>query len=266
MTLMLDPRKGSGELLPYFKPYDVRVEVMNLDCSDACFYGEGPEGMEMIGFERKVLSDLMQSKRDNRLQGFQLPKMSEIFPTFSHLIIEGIWQSGSSGEIETHVGSTWRSTKPLMMYRELDHFLAELTYKRGIYVERTANRQQTVAYLVSRYKFFNEQVWSQHNRTEKIYAPCNPIQGAGLSAGGGRRSGFTKRTVPWLERALLQTHEVGADAYWVAKVYGNMENFILASIDELAEVMVERNTKDGRKQARLGPAKAKKLWNALREK
>lgn len=261
--ILLDSRLGSGELLPYFRPYDVPVQLMELESSDMCFYGDGPEGMELVGFERKVLSDFMQSKRDNRLHGFQLPRMSESFPTFSHLILEGIWQAGESGMIETHQGSSWHVTRPAMMYRELDHFLAELTYKRGIYVERTANRQQTVAYVVSRYKFFNDQVWTQHNRTEKIYAPCNPVQGAG--SGRAKRSGFIKRTVPVLEKMLMQVTGVEMDAYWVAKHCVNVFEIMKLSSGELSGIIVERNTKDGRKQARLGPAKAEKIFRALRE-
>lgn len=261
--ILCDPRRGSGELVPYFRPYDVPVDDTTLlSAGDFAFWGDGPDGMELVGFERKVLSDFMTSKRDHRLGGFQLPNMSEMYPNFNHLIIEGIWRAGTSGMVETHQGKDWRTTKPAMMYRELDHFLAELMYKRGIYVERTSDRAQTVAFIVSRYKFFNDQVWTQHNRTEKIYAPCNPIEGAN---GRSRRAGFVRRTVPVLEKQLMQVAGVEADAYWVAKVYGNMERFMLASELELSEVVVERNTKEGRKPGRLGPAKAMKLWQAVRE-
>lgn len=261
--IICDPRKGSGELLPYFRPYDVPVQLLEIQCGDFAFYIEGPDGVQLAGFERKVITDLMTSKRDNRLQGFQLPNMSEVYPNFCHLIVEGIWQAGESGMIETWQSKGWRTTKPAMKYREIDHFLAELQYKRGIYVERTSSRQATVAYLVSRYKFFNDQVWSQHNRTEKIYALCNPLNAPGL---GSKRGGFIKRTVPTLERQLLQVDGVGSDSYWVGARYGNMENFMLASPEEIAETMVERNTKEGRKQARLGQAKAVKMWRAEREK
>jgi ERCC4-type nuclease len=264
--IIIDPRKGSGELLPYFRPYGIEVSEQIMDAGDFAFFGEGPDGIELMGFERKVITDLMTSKRDNRLQGFQLPNMSVLYPNFSHLIVEGIWRaSEENGLIEGNVGGGWRALKPHMTYRELDHFLAELSYKRGVYVERTSGRAATVAYLVSRYKFFNEKVWTQHDRTEKVFAPCKPVEGAGTNR--PHRAGFSSRTVPCLERQLMQVDGVGpGDAYWIARRYKSMEAFMGAGVEEIAEVQVERNTKEGRKKARLGPAKAKKLWEAERER
>lgn len=259
--ILLDPRIGSGELLPYFRPYDIPVELTPLDSGDACFFGNGPDGDGLMGFERKVITDLATSKRDNRLQGFQLPKMSETY-AICHLIVEGIWRPGEGGLIEVWCGKGWRAMKPTMMYRELDHFLAELSYIKGIFIERTSDRAQTVAYLVSRYKFFNDKHWSQHDRTDKIYAPCNPTQGAN---GRSIRSGFIKRTVPTLERQMIQVDGIGNDAYWIGRRFGNMETFMKHSIAEIAETVVERNAKEGRKEGKLGLAKARKAYDAERE-
>jgi ERCC4-type nuclease len=261
--ILIDPRRGSGELEKYFRVYNIPYTEQFMEASDFAFYGEGPEGMELVGFERKVLSDFMQSKRDNRLQGFQLPKMGEIFPTFSHLILEGIWRADpETGMIQTRYGKAWSTTRPAMMYRELDHFIAELTYKRGVFFERTAGPDQTAAYVVSRYKFFNDQVWSQHDRTEKIYAPCNPAMGPG---GRSVRSGFRQRHVPTLEKMLMQVSGVESTAYWVAKEWGNVEKILEATEMQLAGTFVEQNTKTGRKPVKLGPAKAKKIFEAMRE-
>lgn len=263
MTILVDPRRGSGELIPYFRPYDIPVQETLLPSADFAFYGELETGMELIGFERKVITDMATSKRDNRLQGFQLPNMSEDY-AMSHLIVEGIWQANDTGHIEVRYGKSWRPLRPSMAFRELDHFLAELEYKRGIYVGRTSTRQQTVAYIVSRFKFFNEQVWTQHCRTEKIYAPFSGSDDGG-GVRGSRRSGFIKRTVPTLERQMAQVDGIGADAYWIGKRFGNMEELMEYSADEIAETEVERNTKEGRKKAKLGPAKAMKIWRAERE-
>lgn len=264
--ILLDDRIGSKELLPYFSPYNVPVELTRLDSADAAFFGNGPDGPELIGFERKVISDLATSKRDNRLQGFQFPNMAEMYPNFIHLVVEGIWRSGNGGQIEVMHGKGWVALRPAMMYREIDHFLAELQYIRGVHVERTANRSDTVAYLVSRYKFFNDQSWSQHDRTDKVYTSCGVDEEQGRRHGSSVRSGFIKRTVPILEKQLMQVPGVGADAFYVAQRYGNMERFMEAQPMEIAEIEVERKTKEGRKVARLGPAKARKLYDAERER
>lgn len=260
--ILIDPRAGSGELASNFKPYDIPIQLTNLDSGDFAFYGEGPEGISLIGFERKVISDLAQSKRSNRLHGFQLPNMSVDYAV-SHLIVEGIYRSGETGLIEVRNGKYWNALRPTMMFREIDHFLAELAYLKGVFIERTADRQQTAAYVVSRYKFFNDQVWTQHDRTEKVFTTSNSIRP--MAAGRSMRSGFTRRVVPALEKMLMQVQGVEGDATWVAKRYLTMQAFMQAGVEELAKVQVERNTKEGRKMGRLGPAKAEKMWKAVRE-
>jgi ERCC4-type nuclease len=193
MSIFLDPRSGSGELLPYFKPYDVPVEVVQLDAGDAAFCGNGPNGPVLIGYERKVLLDAINSMRDDRFMGEQLPKLLDQYGLSITIILEGIWRAGpESGAIEIkgydrgaggYKKSTWvpvQTGSRWVMYRELDHWLSTLEHKisfeagRQFNVVRTADEAQTAAYLVSRYKWWNDKEWEKHDSYKTIYSPDVP--------------------------------------------------------------------------------------------
>ena len=188
MSIFLDPRSGSGEVLPYFKPYDVPVESdVQLDAGDFAFCGNGPDGSTpLIGFERKVLTDAISSMRSERFMGEQLPKLLAQYPLSIAIVLEGIWRAGpDSGAIEVkgYGRGEWIPVKVgsrYVMHRELDHWLATLEHKIGFEtgrqfsVVRTSDPAQTAAYIVSRYKWWNNKSWEEHDSYKVIYSPEVP--------------------------------------------------------------------------------------------
>lgn len=234
--LLLDPRVGSGELLPYFKPYDVQVEVQHLDAADACWWGNGHDGPVLVGAERKIITDLIASMRSNRLSGFQLPRLLDAYG-FVYVVIEGIWQCGKNGEIEVY-GGTRRGRQggwiPLRMgsrgvlYREVDHYLATLEHRVGVTVKYTANREQTVAYLVSRYKWW-EKDWYKHDSFEAIYSSYEDKIVS-------RRGSFVRRTVGPVEYVASQFPGISKKAYEFGKRFKTVHELVCASEAELRQV------------------------------
>lgn len=266
MTIMLDPRSGSGELLEprnYFAPYDVEVQKCYLDAADFAFMGNGPEDEAIwVGIERKVLSDLITSKRDDRLAGSQLGKLMENYQVRG-LVVEGIWRVGETGLIEVPVNGKWLPHRAKMFYRELDHFIAELEYLYGLVVETTANRAQTAAYVVSRYKFFNDHRWEEHRRCEVIYAPFTAtVAGNGT---GIQRGSFHRRTVPKVEKMVAQLDGVDRAAFDLGREFRNAEGLLAASVEQIASVRVETVGKDGRRWRRFGEKRAESVYRQLRE-
>jgi ERCC4-type nuclease len=230
MAIVLDPRIGSGELLPYFKPYDVEVQVQQLEYADMCFWGSGHDGPVMVGMERKIITDLIASMRSNRLSGYQLPGLMQACG-FVYIVVEGIWQCGKGGEIECAVKGGWATlrvgSRPVL-YREVDHYLATLEHRCGVTVKYTANREQTVAYVVSRYQWWQKE-WLKHDSYEAIYAPYEEK----ISS---RRGSFTRRTVGPVEVVAAQFPGVSKKAYEFGKRFKSVRGMVNASVKELAEV------------------------------
>src|SRR5262245_60611921 len=229
--IWLDPRVGSGELLPYFKPYDVDVEVQQLEYGDACFWGEGVEGPTLIGVERKVSNDLVASMRSNRFSGHQLPGLLETY-TWTYLVVEGIWQAGKTGEIEVIAnGGKWVSLHTgsrTVLYREVDHYLSTLEHKCGLNIVRTSNRGQTVAWLVSRYKWWQKE-WRKHDSDEAIYAPYE-------ERANGRRASFVPRRAGPVEVVASQFPGVDRKAYSLGKRFKSVRELVNANVKEFEEV------------------------------
>lgn len=246
--ILLDPRVGSGELLPYFKPYDVQVEIQQLDFADACFWGCGHDGQVLVGAERKIITDLIASMRSNRLSGFQLPGLLDMYG-FVYLIIEGIWQCGRNGEIECAIKGGWMplrvGSRPVL-YREVDHYLATLEHKCGVTVKYTSNREQTVAYLVSRFHWWQKD-WDKHDSHEAIYAPYEDRIVS-------RRGSFTRRTVGPVEVVAAQFPGVSKKAYEFGKKFTNVH------------MMVNADEKTLEKVEGIGKKGASRIYNWLRGK
>lgn len=264
--ILVDPRRGSGDVVDYFKSYDVPVQLTQMEYGDFAFYGNGPdEAAILCGFERKVLGDMIASMRDKRLAGHQLVGLMENFQVRG-LILEGIWQAGVGGLLEVSGGGNWKPYRPggtsAIMYRELDHFIAELEYVHGVVVERTSNRSQTAAYIVSRYKFFNDRCWEQHDRTDVIYAPFTATVDGGSAVQRGR---FTQRTVPKLEKMCAQLDGIERMAFGIGGRWKNMQRLMAAGVEELSETPIEQQGAKGKKTVRLGIKRAESIYRQLRE-
>ena len=229
------------------------VKTVHLEFGDFAFCGNGPDGdVLMVGFERKVLTDMVTSMRDGRLSGHQLPGLFNGSYAVVHIIVEGVWRCGKTGLIETRFGKEWgaygsrtRHGKPVM-FRELDGYLATMQYKRGVVVAYTGYPDQTAAYVVSRYKWWNEKVWEQHRSDEQIYAPFSSTVGA-------RRSGFGgQRTVPVVEKMIAQLNGVDAAAYSIAREYRTVEQLMGASVHQLAATAIDQHGKGGKRGVQPG--------------
>ena len=98
--IVLD-RREPDELETYVRALGIECVKgeTELEFGDAMFSGNGPDGMCLIGFERKRLSDLLTSMRDRRLSGRQMRGCWERYD-FVWIVSEGIYREGTGGEIE----------------------------------------------------------------------------------------------------------------------------------------------------------------------
>ena len=267
--LIIDPRSGSGELQPLFRPLGVDTSLQSIEAADFLHYGNGPSGLELIGYERKALGDMISSMRDKRLTGHQFPAMMEMYQQI-YIIVEGKWRIGATGAIEVprwgrgklSWGPMYAKSKSIL-YTELDHYQAEYEHKYGYKVTfaHTQDQNHTAAFIASRYRFWNDREWNQHDRTNAIYSAYDPS-----AAAGGRRAGFVRRTVPYLEYALSDVDGIDKAAYVLAKKFGSMERLMGMTVEQIARTTIEQNGKAGKRSVKLGESKACRIYEALREK
>jgi len=177
--IYIDKRVGSGELKRYF-PLAYKTRLIEMPAADFKFRGLGPGDVKLwVGIERKALGDMLQSMRDGRLAGFQLPKMMAAFK-YRFIIIEGSYQIDKDGFI-----AVWRRKKGLVpfklgedtqqyfRYAELDKFCQTITQLSGTVILRSNSKQETAAIVCNRYDWFQKR-WKEHKSLQVGYEPPPP--------------------------------------------------------------------------------------------
>lgn len=178
MSLFIDPRVGSGDLVDPLRRLGLPAELCALDFADVAFLGNGPEERPVpVGIEIKTLSDLLQSMQSGRLAGHQLPGL---LAQYEHvwLIVEGSYRPApSDGVLETE---TWRgSWKPhtlgrqgkLFMWRDVESFLLTLELKTGLRTRHTYDRHETARQVGAIYSWWVGKEWADHRSHLALHTP-----------------------------------------------------------------------------------------------
>jgi ERCC4-type nuclease len=158
------------------------VTVQKLDFGDLIFSGQGPDGVCVVGFERKKLSDLVTSMLTRRLSGHQLSGMWRSFD-FAFLVTEGIWRRGDGGCVEYPVGQgRWRPlygqhNRRAVSYDQLSAYLQTLAMKfrspetgEPLRVIRTAGMKETAQEYLAWHRWF-QTPWDKHHSDDQLYIP-----------------------------------------------------------------------------------------------
>ncbi len=241
--IRLDDRRGSGKLERHFTSYGIRVVKMRLEFGDFDFLGNGPRGVCAVVIERKTIGDLINSMKDRRLSGHQLPGIGEGYD-YAYLIVEGTWRPGPDGAVEVPSGKGWRSEG--VHYRAVDNYLDGLMLRAGVGVWRTYNELETVAAVVDRYRGWNDKKWHDHHAHDQVYAPATPSD--------GRRVLLRRREVSLCEKWAMQLKGVDRKARAVAEYFrsgqamANADEVAWQSIKGIGEKVAERSVWEIRKR------------------
>jgi ERCC4-type nuclease len=218
--------------------------------SDFEFTGEGPDGVVLIGVERKTVEEFAQSMRSKRLAGSQLVKAA---PTYDeiYVLVEGIWRrQRDSGMLEVKNGG-WHMLRGQIRYSEVDSFICALAAETApwcsLHVWRTADEEETCAAVVDRYLWW-QKPWHEHRSVlRSVYAP-EPSR-----ARKGTRPGFR--------------HEATVLEKWLAALPGldarvlELAEYFMSPVD-LANAGPERWL--AIQGQRLGPKTVEKVLAAIR--
>lgn len=260
--VILDSRIGSSDLLTYFQLHDVHAELGTLEFGDAAFAGNGREGDCLCVVERKRLSDMVNSMRDRRFAGHQLPGLLENYD-FVWLVVEGAVEAGPHGELMKLNGQGWTpfyTGSRGIQYSELSSYLTSLelrAWTKGgepLRVKRTNGPKETVAWIVALYHNF-QKTWNQHTAHKEIYAPVTSHQ----------RRGMIRREPSLVQKMACQIPGVDQMAEDVAKAFRTPEDMVRAGVEEWANVSVTVHRKTGKDgKQKLGRVRAEKIVPLLR--
>lgn len=205
------------------------AELTHLEAADFAFSGNGDPtdcASPFIGFERKTITDLVDSMRSGRFAGYQHVKMSQLYD-ISYLIVEGYWRRHrDSGYLEVRNG-VWKTVRGSVKYAEVDCFLCALQHQGGVHVWRTADEEETAAAICNRYLWWAKP-WESHSAMKMIYAPE-----------GTRRSGHKptmRREATLAEKVAAQLPGVDAKAVQVAAHFKSVAAMVNATEKEWIQV------------------------------
>lgn len=175
--LLVDPRAGSNELAKDLAALGLEVEKDLLPFGDVAFVSK--DGAN-VGIEFKKLPDLVQSLRDGRLTGHQLPGMQEMYE-YSFLLVEGETTINKSGQllVPTRMKGHYR---PLgMPNSELTKRLLTIELLGGIHVSRSRDRAHSIHWISSCYRWFCDKSLTAHTtlqtpHTTPTYAPLSDFR------------------------------------------------------------------------------------------
>jgi ERCC4-type nuclease len=149
------------------------VSVVRLDFGDCVM--QSRDGLS-IAYERKRLSDMINSMLDRRLAGFQLSNMRRIYDR-TEIVFEGLWRPGvgdGSIQIPQRVSGGKVQWVPYyynrrgVSYRQLDGFIYTQYECAGVPCWRTQNAEETAMLYASRYEWWQKD-YELHRSHDLIY-------------------------------------------------------------------------------------------------
>ena len=185
MSILLDDREDSA-LADHLARFGLPVSIVRLDYADLVI--ESSYGW-LIGYERKRLTDLINSMRDRRLSGKQLRGMRALYDR-TELIIEGYWRAGDGGTIETPRGGSWQpyyhrgktgaaGGSGGISYRQVDSYLYSQSEIGGVAVWRTGGTVETAHLVASRWHWWQKD-YELHKSVDALHTndPSKQKRGA----------------------------------------------------------------------------------------
>lgn|ERR1041385_1858070 len=218
--------------------FGVDCELAHLDSADYQFTGNGPDGLVLIGAERKSVnsSDLLQSIRLRRLAGEQIGKMLKTYD-ISYLIVEGSWRRGhGTGMLEVWTTGGWRQPRGNFKYAEVDNFLTDIgeTAKglngENVRLWRTFDEYETCAAVADRYLWWQKD-WDSHKLGKTIYAP-EPTR---LAKRGHKPSMFLHQPT-LLEKWMCQLPGIDSKALTFSKHFSSAGDMATADADRWQKI------------------------------
>lgn len=175
--LWVDNRVGSADLAEPLSRMGLPVDTTRLQFGDIMFEGKGNDDTTvLVGVELKKLPDLMQSLRDGRLAGYQLPGMLKAYD-YRFLLVEGTWKPNKQGQLLVpgrH--GQWQPAPSTMSVSELEKRVLTLELLGGLHVRHCTSRFSTLHFLSALYRWFTDQSMDRHTTHIVDHQPLGFIE------------------------------------------------------------------------------------------
>lgn len=228
MSLIVDDREDPS-LVSHLERFGLPLAVARLDYGDIAI--RSCDG-RLIGYERKRLTDLINSMKDRRLSGLQLKGMYGLYDRIE-LIVESIWRVGDGGAIEVPNGrgGSWQPLYHLrsgISYRQIDSYLYSQYELCGVPCWRTGTTSETAALIASRWHWWQKD-YVMHKSHDVIYTnnPSAQRRGA-VTVSHGAPDPVTLMAA--------QIPGIDAKAWDVSKYFASPEQMCLADVAEWCRV------------------------------
>lgn len=162
--VLVDPREGSGDLLPMLQRMGVPSRREELPFGDVQVIGRGPDERPVpIGLEIKAVGDLLHSLVDKRLVGFQLPGLLARYEIV-WIVVEGILIRADDGSLRYATtdgpkrpwGGPWQ-------YDAIVGQLLTIAIKRGVRLANVRNREGTAGFISALWRWWNGKEFEEHD-------------------------------------------------------------------------------------------------------
>lgn len=158
MSILVDPRIGSGDLVPELRALGCPVESVSLDFADCAFVGNGPGGEPvLVGIELKRTDDILACITSARFSGHQLPGLVQTYNEV-YLVIEGIYRPNpKDGVLEVRHGKDWKPVtigNRSWLCKDFEAFLTTVEIRGGVRLRRTSSRNETARVVSNLYKWW----------------------------------------------------------------------------------------------------------------
>lgn len=259
--VLIDYRTGSKDMDPELYKLGLYSKIVNLKAGDFAFIGnyEDESGNPMpinVGIERKRIThstnDLLESIEKNRLSGFQLGNMRDIY-TKIYLVVEGSYRASDIGGVEVRNDSNgfWHPAYGAFAnnggYARIQSFLLHL-HHTGIGIVHTSCAADTARWIKAAYNWWSKDYVS-HFDTDMPYLT--------MESEGRTKSGtaVSYRDMPPGKQLVWVTASgvrgMGAKAALIASSFDTVEELVFADKQTLTDILG-------------GQALPEKLYNMLR--
>lgn len=240
--LLVDPRAGSKDLIPYFGD---QALVVQMESGDVAFAGNGPEGDLFIGVEVKKVPDLLSSEATGRLAATQLPKLYRDYQR-AYLLVVGRFRAADDGSLEI-LGNRnfWRKHRVgnrEVPYAYVESFFVELA-EMGVGIRVVQSNFEAALWCMIAAKWWDKP-WDKHRAMRK-FDNSGPTALLPVMDPDQRQTALLAQTLPSIgyERAMA-----------AAVTFGNPAAMWEASMVQWSEV------------PGVGKTLAKVAWEALHVK
>jgi ERCC4-type nuclease len=204
--ILIDDRVGSRELAPLLRARGASVELARLDSADFAWQGNGPDGMVLVGVERKTIGDLLSCIVSGRLKE-QLVTMHETYQE-RWLLVEGRYREGASGVLEILHHNCWTQVpwgKRVWMYSTVEGFLLTLIVQGGMLVKNVEDLAQSASWLRRHYGWW-QGAYNDHGSLHTFHVERPVDQVALVRPGLVRRMAKELDGIGWDKSIPISRH------------------------------------------------------------